>query len=463
METHIKKRFLLPMLLALLAIGNLAHSATITWTNSSGGNWSVAANWSPNQVPTNTDTVLITSTNTYTVILDASESFSSIVTNVVSLTLGAGGGAAGMQTFLVTNLTPSSVFCLSSQLLVTNGGVFQLTNGNLQANSMIIANGGVFNMAASSLYGNVTVAGGGVLNATGYNYAFGAVTVASGGVLNPSPLYLYGPSTNFGTINLTNGPGLSIIHDGTPNAHGDLINQAGGLINFLSDQVGIAGGGYLVNQGAITKSAGTGLNAIDVQFATNSGTITAQTGQMILAGQWTLLPSGSLNVVLNSATNYGSFFFYLYNSGNPPPPPIPGNAGLAGAFNATLTNGYVPTNGTTFNVLSYGSYSGNFNSLGLPAGVTWQSTFGATNLTLTAGGGKPQFGTFMLSGTNLVFNGTGGTAGSNYVILVSTNLTIPLTNWLAVTTNTFDGAGQFHYTNNVSPVKPRQFFNFKLP
>ena len=48
------------------------------------------------------------------------------------------------------------------------------------------------------------------------NYAFGAVTVASGGVLNPSPLYLYGPSTNFGTINLTNGPGLSIIHDGTP-------------------------------------------------------------------------------------------------------------------------------------------------------------------------------------------------------------------------------------------------------
>jgi hypothetical protein len=30
--------------LALLAISNLAHPATITWTNTSGSNWSVAAN-----------------------------------------------------------------------------------------------------------------------------------------------------------------------------------------------------------------------------------------------------------------------------------------------------------------------------------------------------------------------------------------------------------------------------------
>jgi len=29
--------------MALLAIGNVAHSATITWTNTSGGNWSVAS------------------------------------------------------------------------------------------------------------------------------------------------------------------------------------------------------------------------------------------------------------------------------------------------------------------------------------------------------------------------------------------------------------------------------------
>ncbi len=140
-----------------------------------------------------------------------------------------------------------------------------------------------------------------------------------------------------------------------------------------------------------------------------------------------------------------------------------GNAGLNGAFNATLNNGYVPTNGTTFNVLTYGSFTGSFSSLGLPAAVSWQSNYGSTNFTLVAGSAQPQFGTFNLSGTNLIFNGIGGSPGSNYVMLASTNLTIPLTNWLALTTNTFDGTGQFHYTNPVSPAKPRQFFIFKLP
>jgi hypothetical protein len=49
------------------------------------------------------------------------------------------------------------------------------------------------------------------------------------------------------------------------------------------------------------------------------------------------------------------------------------------------------------------------------------------------------------------------------VVLASTNLALPLANWSALTTNTFDGSGQFHYTNHVSPAKPRQFFIFKLP
>jgi hypothetical protein len=49
------------------------------------------------------------------------------------------------------------------------------------------------------------------------------------------------------------------------------------------------------------------------------------------------------------------------------------------------------------------------------------------------------------------------------MVLTSTNLTLPLINWLPLTTNIFDVSGQFHYTNPVSPAKPRQFFIFKLP
>jgi hypothetical protein len=168
-----------------------------------------------------------------------------------------------------------------------------------------------------------------------------------------------------------------------------------------------------------------------------------------------------LNVSLNSATDYGSFQIY---SGSYYTPLT--NILLAGAFHAALNNGYVPANGTSFNVvsiLSPDTYSGSFSSLGLPSAVTWQSYYGSTNFTLVAGSGAPEFGSINLAGTNLIFNGTGGTAGSNYVVLVSTNVALPLISWTALTTNKFDVNGQFQYTNHINPVKPRQFFIFKLP
>src|ERR1019366_6292190 len=132
---HIKKQLLL---LALVAIGNLAQAATITWTNTSGGNWSVTNNWSPHQIPTNTDTTLITTPGTYTVVFDVSSYsggnyvfYPSIVSN---LTVGVGTSASGVQTLLITNLSPESYFQVNNLLLLTNGGVVAMTNGNLGAN-----------------------------------------------------------------------------------------------------------------------------------------------------------------------------------------------------------------------------------------------------------------------------------------------------------------------------------------
>ena len=47
-----------------------APAAVIQWTNTSNGNWSVAANWHPNQVPSTNDTAVITNAGTYTVALN---------------------------------------------------------------------------------------------------------------------------------------------------------------------------------------------------------------------------------------------------------------------------------------------------------------------------------------------------------------------------------------------------------
>ena len=376
---------------------------------------------------------------------------------------------------------------------VTGGGVLTASNSLMQG-SVTVANGGVFNDGVT-VNGTVTVATGGALNANGA-LMNGAMTVASGGLITAiggggvinskssltmapgstmnmtgSGFRLNGPLNNAGTINITNLPGRSSglfsYNNSLDNSStsifgtnlGGIFNQASGLINLAGDSTYLStySGGYeyIVNQGTIVKSTGTNFSVLSVPFLTNSGAITIQSGVLHMK-PFVMLSGGSLNVGLNSATDYGSFI--ITTNG----PNLAGNQALAGAFNAALNNGYVPTNGTTFNVLSYGSFSGNFTSLGLPSAVNWQSTYGSTNFTLVAGSAQPQFGTFNLSGTNLIFNGIGGSPGSNYVMLASTNLTIPLTNWLALTTNTFDGSGQFHYTNNVSPAKPLQFFIFKL-
>ena len=115
-------------LLLLLVIGNnVADSATITWTNTSGGNWSFAANWSPNQAPGSSDNALIITNGSYTVTLDTSPT-------VGSLTLG---GASGTQT--LTNA--GNTLTLNNASVVNTNGVLALGGGSLSGGGLLTVNG----------------------------------------------------------------------------------------------------------------------------------------------------------------------------------------------------------------------------------------------------------------------------------------------------------------------------------
>ena len=48
-----------------------SRAADIVWTNPGGGNWTGAANWTPNQVPGAGDNAFITNSGTYTVTISA--------------------------------------------------------------------------------------------------------------------------------------------------------------------------------------------------------------------------------------------------------------------------------------------------------------------------------------------------------------------------------------------------------
>src|SRR5262245_3739040 len=88
-----------------------ARTAEIVWTNTSGGDWSVSTNWSPNQVPMDGDAVVITNDGTYTITLDVNSIIDALIL----------GGANGTQT-----LTNSSRSLLSDSITVNAKGILAM-------------------------------------------------------------------------------------------------------------------------------------------------------------------------------------------------------------------------------------------------------------------------------------------------------------------------------------------------
>ena len=271
MKTHVLKklissqnagRYLIISRVALLLLAlciNTTRADTITWTNTAGGNWSVAANWDPNEVPGPNDTAQINgAAGTYTVTDD---------TNATVSSLAVGGAASGMQ-----------------NLRVPNGVTLTMSSATVNPN------------------GTLTVAGGGEMDSI-------------------SSLSLYGPLTNSGTINMASGYPyvnyISINNDGGTNYQGGLVNQAGGQINLYGGgtfyaYIGVSGTGgqdYFINSGALTASGGTTINVSD--FDNSSGTVTNLSGTLALgnfvnklAGNYYAADGSVIQFFGGTGTNY---------------------------------------------------------------------------------------------------------------------------------------------------------------
>jgi len=64
-------------------------------------------------------------------------------------------------------------------------------------------------------------------------------------------------------------------------------------------------------------------------------------------------------------------------------------------------------------------------------------------------------------GGSLVLSGTGGPAAGTYYVIGTTNLTLPVAQWTVLSTNSFDGSGNFNVSVPVSANKPQQFLGIK--
>ncbi len=73
----------------------------------------------------------------------------------------------------------------------------------------------------------------------------------------------------------------------------------------------------------------------------------------------------------------------------------------------------------------------------------------------------PRFGAINMKGSNLVFNGSSGLPGLTYSVLASTNVTLPVNQWPAVSSITFQTNGTFSFTNPMNPAALRTFYLLK--
>ena len=228
-----------------------AHAASLVWTNTAGGNWNTAANWSPNQVPGATDSATI---------------------------------ALGVN---ITNNSPSTVsnFTFSSATLKGSGpltvvGTMNWQSGDLSSALVIGASGTLtVSNAVTFSYNNAAQNGGGSL-------------------------------TNLGTViwagsgTTTYGYGGSVIYNaGLWQAVADNSLHVGSGTNIF------------LNAGAFQKSGGSGTTTINWAFTTTgsvdtpTGSITVGNwaGNSTLHGTANINPgtlSASLTVASNGVMNW---------------------------------------------------------------------------------------------------------------------------------------------------------------
>ncbi len=258
------------------------HAATITWTNLNGGNWSLAANWNPNQVPGASDTAQITTSGTYTVTNSGNASVS-------VLTLG---GASGTQTL---NLS-SGVFTLGSASTGNAQGVLNVSGGTLGgAGSLVLAgplnwSGGtitnVVQFTGGTFSGSLSLNGGQVINSGTLNWTATSTTEGNGSIISNAVAGTINLTANFsegnfgGTRTFINAGQMNVTVSGTATISDTFTNT--GTVAVNGGTLDLSGGG--VETGPFTVASGATLTLGGGTIAFNSGSSLSGAGNFTVAG-----------------------------------------------------------------------------------------------------------------------------------------------------------------------------------
>lgn len=254
-------------ILTLLLLAARTSAAELVWTNTAGGTWNTAANWSPNQIPTAIDRVWITNNGTYTVTISGNAAAAELIL----------GGTTGTQTLSLTS------------------GTFLLGTGTGNANAVLkISSGTLGGAGGLTLAGQLIWTGGTITNTT--RCAGGSISGSTTKTLRYAPLVNTGVLTfSGGYLELYNGAVVS--------------NRAGATFDITADcDISYYGAGQIFNSGLFRKSGGTTTTLIGAEFHNEpGGTTEIQSATLRFSGggnyDGTIILGAGTTLDFNAGTN----------------------------------------------------------------------------------------------------------------------------------------------------------------
>ncbi|MBL7787632.1 MAG: BspA family leucine-rich repeat surface protein, partial [Chitinophagales bacterium] len=278
---------------------------TMTWTGAISTDWANACNWSPNGVPTATNTVFIPDVANDPVVLNGTTANCKeiILHSSAILTINNGG-------VMNINSNSSNGITVSTSASIVNNGTLSVSSAtygiDIQGSGASITNSGMLTITNSSNAGIffrqnntvVTNTSTGIINlqtpSTGFRYLGGVTgqTVTNQGTINYSgALYALTmqPSSifnNSGTFNITSGSGIA-VQGGTLNnlGCGKILMSSGTIGNSLA--------------GSLTTNAGL---IVTNYFDNTNGTFnnTGVTNRLPTTGTVTHTGNGAVHVRSNA-------------------------------------------------------------------------------------------------------------------------------------------------------------------
>jgi hypothetical protein len=295
----------------------------------------------------------------------------------------------------------SSSVSVGDYILTNNGTLEAINSGTLNldpysytAIGNMIANGVGSKLSLnSSNVSNITLNVGDSISSTNG----GSVSLSANSITNNGALKAMQSGqiaiNNAGSSAMTNSGVISVDNSSTMTVSAHGIQQSGAVATAVIDgALKLNGSDFNINGGTLKGTGniyGNVTNAATVSPGDSAGTLNIQ-------GNYTQAGSGLLDIALGGAHQGVSDNRLAVSN----------RISLAGLLDVTLVNGFMPTPGETFDFLTYGSRTGQFDTIlssdnGYAYAVTYNDLLGTATLVLTAAPAVPEMSTLGAMGLML--------------------------------------------------------------